>query len=194
MNNVEELVKLIFKQHVKENTSYDYDYQSLDILRACVAKTEFEKNNPSNSWWRDRDFESFYDADKSLEDLLKSGYIGFATRTGGNSGGSCWGGEPSYEAESNVSLDSDYLDKVLEVISPEVTYLTYRKIEKSIIKTMEYTKHEYYGNNDIYYVQLIPIADLVSMLAEKNTLVSSEDIEIQTSTLTQKLNTVKKKM
>lgn len=176
MENIEQLIKLIFKKHVEENSSYDYDYSTLDILRGSVAKIEFEKANP-NGWFRERDFEAFYDAEKSLADLLKSGYIGFAVRTGGNSGGNCWGGEASYEAESNVNLYNDYLDKVLEVIAPEVTYLTYRKIEKSIIQNMEYTKHEYYGNNDVYHVQLIPIKELVSMLEDKKVLISKDSVD-----------------
>lgn len=176
MENIEQLVKLIFKKHVEENSSHDYDYSTLDILRGAVAKIEFEKSNPSG-WFRERDFEFFYDEEKSLIDLLNSGYIGFAVRTGGNSGGNCWGGEASYEAESNVNLYNDYLDKVLEIIAPEVTYLTYRKIEKSIIHNMEYTKHEYYGNNDVYHVQLIPIKELVSMLAEKKVLISENSVD-----------------
>lgn len=194
MKNVEQLVSLIFTKHVQDNKSYDYDYQSLDILRACVAKVEFQKNNPQNTWWSDRDFQSFYDSEKSLADLLKSGYIGFAVRTGGKTGGNCWGGESSYEAESDVNLDNDYLDKVLEIISPEVTYLTYRKIEKSIIQTMEYTKHEYYGNNDVYQVQLIPVKELVLMLEEKNILVSQEEIDKQILEFSQDLPKIKNKM
>lgn len=191
MNDYEQLIKLIFQKHVKDNQSYDYDYQTLDILRACVAKVEFEKSNP-NSYFRDRDVEFFYDEDKSLTQLLSSGYIGFAVRTGGNSGGNCWGGEPSYEAASEYTLDNEYLDKVLEVIAPEVTYLTYRKIEKSIIQTTEYTKHEYYGNNDVFHVQLIPIQPLVEMLAEKKSLIPHENvfslISQYENSLTQKKN------
>lgn len=174
MENIEHLIKLIFKKHVEEDSSYDYD--TLDILRGAVAKIEFEKSNPQG-WYRERDFQNFYDAEKSLDDLLHSGYIGFAVRTGGHSGGNCWGGEASYEAESHVNLYNDYLDKILEAIAPEVTYLTYRKIEKNIIKNLEYTKYEYYGNDDIYHVQLIPIKELVLMLDEKKSLTSQENIE-----------------
>lgn len=177
MNNIQKLIRLIYQEHVKNDQNFNYHYNDLDILLASICKVEFEKNHP-DKWFSERDnFQPLYDAEKSLTQLLTSGYIGYCVRTGGNSGGSCYGGEASYQAEDNPQFNNDYLDKILESIAPEVTYLTYRKIEKSIIKTMEYTQSEYYGNNDIYHVQLIPIVPLIEMLEEKKCLLSFEMIE-----------------
>lgn len=176
MENLEKLIQLIFRQHVEGNDTYEYDYNTLDIIRASIAKIKFQQENP-NGWYDDYAFERLYDSKKSLNALIDSGYIGFAVRTGGNSGGSCWGGEASYEPESDVNLENEYLDKVLEVIAPDVTYLTYRKIEKNLIQKTEYVKREYYGNDDRYYVELIVVKDLINMLKEKNALVSDEKIQ-----------------
>lgn len=183
MENVEKLIKLIFKEHLESSKHFQYDHTEIDILRASVSKLnfeykklDFEINNP-NQWFREKEnFQFFYDSNKSLNDLLDSGYIGFCTRTGGHSGGSCFGGEPSYEKENDPEMDNDYLDKILEVIAPDVTYLTYRKIEKNILIRTEYTKHEYYGNNDIYYVHLIPIKPLIEILQDKKFIISNDSI------------------
>lgn len=178
MENIEKLIKLIFANHVQNDSTFEYGYEALDVLRASISKLEFEEKNPKQ-WFNERDsFNSLYDSKKSLISLLESGYIGSCVRTGGNSGGNCWDGEASYSAEENIDLNNDYLDKILEAIAPEVTYLTYRNIEKTIIKTLEYTKYEYYGNSDIYRVQLIPITMLITMLQEKNCLLTPDLINL----------------
>ena len=90
MENIEKLVYLIFKEYIKSTDNYS-SYQEIDILRASVKKYEDEKNNP-DKWYSSRDnFEPLYDLDKSLDELTKSGYIGYVVRIGGNSGGNCWG-------------------------------------------------------------------------------------------------------
>lgn len=177
MENIQKLIHLVFRDHIKNDESFNYSYNDLDVLLASVCKVEFEKNNP-NQWFSERDsFTPLYDSEKSLTQLLNSGYIGYCVKTGENSGGSCFGGEASYQSEDNYQLNNDYLDRVLEIISPEITYLTYRKIEKNIIKKMEYTQHEYYGNNTIYNVQLIAIVPFIKILQEKNCLLSSDKID-----------------
>lgn len=176
MEKLEQLIQLIYKKHIEDSPTYDYDYNTLDIIRGSIAKIKFQQENP-NDWYDDHRFEQYFDVKKSLNELLNSGYIGFAVRTGGNSGGSCWGGEASYEPESDVNLQNEYLDKVLEVIAPDVTYLTYRKIEKNLIHKTEYVKREYYGNDDRYYVELVVVKDLVQILKEKNTLIDNDKID-----------------
>lgn len=171
MENLIELVKKIYTQHILDLNDFS-SYEEIHVLNSCVKKLEFEKNNP-HSYFRDY-VERFYDNKEALDNFLPHNYIGFCVRTGGHSGGSCFGDEASYEKADNINLDSDYLDKVLEVIAPDVSYLTYRKIEKQIIFQTEHIEYEYYGNNDIYFVQLIPIQPLLEMLKEKNYLISDE--------------------
>lgn len=176
MENLEKLIQLIYRKHVEDSPTYDYDYNTLDVIRAAISKIKFDKENP-NSWFDDRGFDPYFDVKKSLNELVDSGYIGFAVRTGGNTGGNCWGGDASYEPEYDVNLENEYLDKVLEVIAPEVTYLTYRKIEKNLIQKTEYVKREYYGNDDRYHVELIVVKDLIDVLKEKNALIDNEKVE-----------------
>ena len=65
------------------------------------------------------------------------------------------------------------LEAVFSAICPEISYLNYRKIEKSLIKTSEYSLSEYYGNKKIFNVQLVPIQPLVDFLIE-NKIVNTE--------------------
>lgn len=175
MEKIEELVKLIFKKNAKNDPSFEYSYVNFDILRICVAEIEFKKTNPKE-WKSLKDIQTFYDAEKSISDLLDSGYIGFTIRTGGRSGGDCWGSQSSEERDNDIDTYNNYLDNILEIIAPELTYLTYRKIDKNIIKKSQYTKHEYYGNSDVYHVELIPIKELVETLNDKKVLISQDSV------------------
>lgn len=176
MENLEKLIQLIYRKHIEDSPTYEYDYNTLDIIRASIAKIKFQQENP-NGWFDDHRFEQYFDVKKSLNELVESGYIGFAVRTGGNSGGNCWGGDSSYEPEDNINFDNEYLDKVLEIVAPEVTYLTYRKIEKTLIEKTEYVKREYYGNDDRYHVELIFVKDLIEVLRDKKSLIDSDKVE-----------------
>lgn len=192
MENVQKLVKLLFKKYMETSEAFEYGYDELDVLRACICKLEFEKTHPNEYFNESKHLQSFYDSKKILDALLTYDYIGSLVRIGGNSGGSCFDTDSSYESEGRVQFDQQYLDLVLETIAPDLTYLTYRKIEKSIILTLEHTKYEYYGNNSVYSIQLIPIKPLIEMLHEKKCLISSDMVD--NALLSLESNSDKKKM
>ena len=84
--------------------------------------------------------------------------------TGGVSGGSCWdysdpqpyeteGGEPSFKV----------LDLVLKELSPNISYLNFKGIEK-LINSSEDTDWEYYGNRTDFEVKYIVLSELISYL------------------------------
>ena len=105
-----------------------------------------------------------------------------------------YGGEASYEAEDEINLDNDFLDKILEIIAPDVTYLTYRKIEKEIIIKSQYTKHEYYGNNDVYQVKMLSVKNLLTILSDKKNLISEDQAFLMINHLESELKPKKNKL
>ena len=50
---------------------------------------------------------------------------------------------------------------------------TYRNLERAIIQKSEYTVSEYYGNDSIYNIELIPVKSLVQFLQDNNCLLAS---------------------
>ena len=78
----------------------------------------------------------------------------------GYSGGSCWNDNPAtyYDGESEPNFDA--LDKILEVICPNITYLQYKKLSETIMEG-EYSENEYYGNSSTYKYEYIYLSDLL---------------------------------
>lgn len=86
--------------------------------------------------------------------------------TGGAFGGTCWGGKP----EDNISPGEDEpeflsLDSILTHFCPEITFLKYKQFQ-NLIKTLEYTENEYYGNYTNKKIKYIVVKDLYDKLTE----------------------------
>jgi hypothetical protein len=85
-------------------------------------------------------------------------------RTGGMSGGSCWG-DRARPCGGEQEPPFESLDELLLKIVPKLSFLQYKKIEK-LIKTYEYTRSEYYGNYYEYTRKYIVLEDLYNLLKE----------------------------
>ena len=86
--------------------------------------------------------------------------------TGGQGGGNCWDSEPSYypiDTEKEPNLTG--LDEILMEVSPNLTFLQYRLIEK-LIEYDTKTYNEYYGNYTIYSLKTLKLKDLYDKLKE----------------------------
>lgn len=70
--------------------------------------------------------------------------------TGGYSGGSCWGDKAERYDSDDPEPEFEQLDLILTEICPNVTFLQYKKICKSIIKSSNRTEYGYYGNETDY--------------------------------------------
>lgn len=67
--------------------------------------------------------------------------------TGGACGGNCWNDNPpeSHMLSAEPEPEMENLDKILQEVAPNLTYLQYRMIS-GLLKRDEHTEWEYYGN------------------------------------------------
>lgn len=88
-------------------------------------------------------------------------------RTGGMCGGNCWGDE----ADSPVSADDPEelteLDKILEKVAPDISFLKYKNLCSQIVRSHDYTENEYYGNYYEYSVRYVLLSELYQALKER---------------------------
>jgi hypothetical protein len=123
---------------------------------------EIAKNG--SDYTEDPEKRGYYLSRKEMESIPKKPSIYVQWRTGGYSGGSCWGGtsercggesEPPFEA----------LDELLLKVAPKISFLQYKKIEK-LIKIHDYYEQGYYGNSYNYRRKYIVLEDLYNLLKE----------------------------
>lgn len=88
--------------------------------------------------------------------------------TGGASGGSCWNDDEPEEYSTGKSLGATWneLVDILSAVAPTMTLFDYLNIQK-LIRYMDYTEFEYYGNNTTYNVCVITLGDLYVFLKNK---------------------------
>lgn len=173
MDYILECIHQLYKKYSLDNDKYGETY---DVIRAVISNVNFENEHKDNEFPPYRGYgdswNPLFNSEESLNDILASGYIGQATLLD-NKGDSVW--EDNIKQEKYPPLvNAIYLDHILEVIAPNITYLTYRKIERDIVIHRTYTKIEYYQNNEEYLVQLISIEALLQMLKEKNVLLPED--------------------
>ncbi len=84
---------------------------------------------------------------------------------GGTSGGNCWGDEahPFHTDDPEPELD---LDKLFEVICPNMTFLQYRKVIASVLKRSTETYEEYYGNSTVNGAKEVNFSELYNALVK----------------------------
>jgi hypothetical protein len=86
--------------------------------------------------------------------------------TGGITGGSCWGGENVRSRSGELEPNFDGLDRILEEICPNITFLQYKRICQDIVKEDDYTQNEYYGNCTEYKIKYFSAEDLFKTLKD----------------------------
>lgn len=84
-------------------------------------------------------------------------------KTGGVSGGSCWGGENYRYYEDAPNDRMRVLDIILKKIFPNITFLQFREIEK-LIHADDNFEDEYYGNSTDYKVEYILVSEFLELI------------------------------
>jgi hypothetical protein len=93
--------------------------------------------------------------------ILTNALVSTSWRTGGISGGSCWGGEANQPVEGEEK--PAWLEEFLEAVAPETSFLKFRRLQ-SKCKRYDYTNDEYYGNSTDYAFEVITVSDIVETL------------------------------
>lgn len=100
--------------------------------------------------------------------IAKRGYtLQLKWLIGGASGGSCWGDEPS-PTNGEPEPEFEELDKVLEALAPNISFLKYRKLGRELFVLNEHTETEYYGNYYEYATKSVSLEKLYNFLLEEN--------------------------
>lgn len=101
----------------------------------------------------------------------EEGFDGYALRetwaTGGQTGGSCWDtdGHPHYAIEGDREPDTAALDTFLSKVSPDLTFLEYRRLSReNVIIYSTKTENDYYGNYTTYGVRTVDLYALYNAL------------------------------
>jgi hypothetical protein len=86
--------------------------------------------------------------------------------TGGMSGGSCWGGNPSPYISGESQPEWDCLNNFLEEVCPDLSFLKYKNL-MSKAESYAYTQNEYYGNCTNYAIKCITFDSLYEFFCDK---------------------------
>ncbi len=89
---------------------------------------------------------------------------------GGMGGGDCWGGVADRYTTNEVPGDLEDIDKVLEAVAPNISFIQYKRIIADVVKTGDYSRHEYYGNSSDYVYKTCRIRDLYDALKSRGLL------------------------
>lgn len=83
----------------------------------------------------------------------------------GGSTGNCWNNRKvHYDSEPQKEFEE--LDKVLEIVWPDISYLEYKKLNKSIVSIEERYEHDYYAAGVTYAYWQVSLDDLYSYIKE----------------------------
>jgi hypothetical protein len=95
--------------------------------------------------------------------------------TGGITGGDCWSQDEQHAYISDEPAPTSFrsLEAVLENISPDMSYLTYRKL-KPLILNGSSIEQEYYGNSTNHVYQYISLEKLYEFMVEEK-LIANPD-------------------
>lgn len=126
-----------------------------------LTEEEIKKINESleDSW-----NQGIYKEPWGIDQNIKEFVIYQRHCTGGYGGGNCWGDEAQSYSAIDPIPNWVALDKVLEILKPNITYLEYKKIEYMLIKSNEESEYEYYGNCTDYFIRWIVLSDLYKLL------------------------------
>ncbi len=125
-----------------------------------ITKEIIDKVNNSVDSWNHGIFKEPF----GIPSTIKEPVIYMRHETGGVSGGSCWDtSNPTYYSSKEEIPNFQALDLLLEYLCPNITYLTYKKID-ALIESNEEIEWEYYGNRTDYLIKFIRLSKMESFL------------------------------
>lgn len=95
---------------------------------------------------------------------VKEGKLSVEWRTGGVTGGNCWGDHADRAVESEREPEFEGLDEILAKLCPQISFLQYKVLCKNVVKYSEKQESEYYGNYYDYSVKSVDLAELEKYL------------------------------
>lgn len=139
-----------------------------------IPLPELPPKNPRRQFSNER-LESMIYADYKLlpvegEDKLYP-HLVHSVYMGGISGGSCYDdGDAEHHYDSANTTPEDFrIEKfyeILELVAPEINYLTVSRFEAHIIKSESFSRNEYYGNSSDYVIFTINLLELFNRIKE----------------------------
>jgi hypothetical protein len=90
----------------------------------------------------------------------KEGSIEIEWCVGGMTGGSYNGRSADEPISADPEPNFEHLEVLLAMIWPDITYLKYRELERSMITLEERTSNDYYGNYSKYAVKKVDLKKL----------------------------------
>jgi hypothetical protein len=101
---------------------------------------------------------------------IQGDFIQISWCTGGQTGGSCWNDGKEgrhYAIDSSPEPEFEALDTILEKFYPEISFMAYKRMVQTLIKSTDYCDNEYYGNYYSYAVKYVDLKELYEYLQEK---------------------------
>lgn len=101
---------------------------------------------------------------RPLRQVSGNEYISVEWVSGGVTGNSCWGHDPSPRmGDSPKELES--LNQILELLCPGISYLQFKKIDRRVVMSEKGDGGDYYGNYTEYRVKTLKLKDLYEELS-----------------------------
>jgi len=125
-----------------------------------VVKDSLKNHDKTKRFWEGRGVTPI----KNISEVTRETELrGSEVSTGGTSGGGY--GEDSnprpYVNDNPEPIELVELDRILELVWPEITYLQYKALVREAgVKTESYTQNEYYGNSTNYVYMTVKLGEL----------------------------------
>ena len=132
-------------EHCPYDNISEKDLEELTSLYSCITYTNIVKHNFHWCNYYDIVLEPLVENDMNTfgEYCGKSKYIYSEEWSGGGTWANCWGNEGAIYEDNPKEFEK--LDKLLEKIAPNITYLQYKKIENACLSIEETEEYDYYG-------------------------------------------------
>lgn len=104
---------------------------------------------------------------------IRDGKIEIEWTTGGRTGGSCWDTgdrDPHYAIEGEPEPEFEDLDRLLEALTPNMTFLQYKKIRRDMVVVNSRSRNDYYGNYTNMATKTVDLRQLYTYLLSKGHL------------------------
>ena len=75
-----------------------------------------------------------------------------------------------YQSSGEIVGDLEDIDKILEAVAPNTSFIQYKRIVADVIKTGDFCRGGYYGDTSEYVYKACRIRDLYDALKERNLL------------------------
>jgi len=85
---------------------------------------------------------------------------------GGIGGGNCWSDGGHYAITGDTEPDSWALDEIIEDHFDKISFIQYKKLNRTCVKYNERTYREYYGNYSEYRYKTIRLDDFYGFMKE----------------------------